>query len=293
MFAGTSAGGIVAGALAIGLTPESTSGIWTEEVSKIFTQGIYHRVHTVDNAFGCPYSATELERMLYSMVGDKTLKDLKAKFLAPAFRLDAIPGKTDNPRWQPIFFHNFPSSDNADSKLVEVILKTAAAPTYFPIRDGHVDGGTFANHPALCAVTTAIANGIKPEDITVFSISTGLNPKSISKDKIGDGNWGLVEWGPQIINLLLESTTQCTDYQMHCLLRDKYKRLDPMIPFDVQLDDASSVPKLVEVANNVDLTDTVKWLETNWGIKSNGCIPLAGLPMNPPSNPSSWGCSIQ
>eukprot|EP01118_Nematostelium_gracile_P007231 TRINITY_DN2341_c0_g1_i1.p1 TRINITY_DN2341_c0_g1~~TRINITY_DN2341_c0_g1_i1.p1 ORF type:complete len:343 (-),score=96.27 TRINITY_DN2341_c0_g1_i1:118-1146(-) len=292
MFTGTSAGGIVAGALAIGLTPSDTSGIWTTEVSKIFTQGIYHRVSTLDNTFGSSYSATELQTMLYSMIGDKTLKDLKPKFLAPAFRLDPIPGKVENPRWQPIFFHNFPNSDNADAKLVEVVLKTAAAPTYFPIRDGHVDGGTFANNPALCAVTTAIANGVKPEDITVFSISTGLNPKSISKEKIGDGNWGLAEWGPHIIDLLLDGTTQSTDYQMHCLLRDKYKRLDPLIPFNVQLDDASAVPQLVEVANNVDLTETVKWLEVNWGIKGNGCIPLAGLPLTP-SNPSSWSCSIQ
>jgi len=292
MFAGTSAGGIVAGALAIGLTPGETSTIWNEEVGKIFSQGIYHRVGTVGNTIGAAYSASELEKMLTSMVGDRTLKDLKPKFLAPAFRLDPTPGKVENPRWEPVFFHNFPNSDNADEKLVEVILRTAAAPTYFPIRGTYVDGGTFANNPALAAVTTAIANGVKPEDITVFSISTGLNPKSITKDKIGAGDWGLVEWGPHIIDLLLESTTQSTDYECHCLLREKYKRLDPLIPFDVQLDDATSVPNLVQVANSVDLIETTKWLETTWQLKSNGCIPLSGLPMEPTPN-ASWSCSIQ
>lgn len=236
------------------------------------------------------YQATELERMLNKMVGDIRLKDLKVKFLVPSFRV--TPGEDKNPRWEPIYFHNFPESKNADTKLVDAVLRTAAAPTYFPIRDGYVDGGVFANNPSLAAVTTAISSGINLEDISVFSVSTGLNPRSISEEKIGSGNWGLLEWGPHLIDLLLDSTTQSIDYQCQCLLKDKYQRLDPYVPFNVGLDSANAVPQLIQVAQSVDLSDTVKWIETNWGLKKAECIPIMGLTM--PVTPSNNGwCSIQ
>ena len=107
---GTSAGGIVAAALAIGLTPDQTTHLWKQEVCKIFSQAMKHRVGTIDNAIGASYYTTELEEMLYKMVGQKTLKDLKPKFLSPSFCLDPAPGKNHNPRWHPVYFHNFPHS---------------------------------------------------------------------------------------------------------------------------------------------------------------------------------------
>jgi len=292
MFAGTSAGGIVAGALSIGLTPDQTTHLWKSEVCKIFSQGFRHKVGTMDNFIGSSYHANELERMLTEMIGHKTLKELKYKFLVPSFRLDPLLSKQHNPRWQPIFFHNFSHSENADTRLVDAILRTAAAPTYFPIRDGYVDGGIFANNPSLAAFTTAVASGICSHEISVLSLSTGLNPRSISKDRIGSGDWGLYEWGPHIIDLLLDSTTQSIDYECHCLLKDKYKRLDPIIPFDVGLDDATAVPELIKVANAVDLTDVAAWLEKNWQLKRSTEVLKMPLELEPVT-PSSWGCSVQ
>jgi len=294
MFAGTSAGGIVAGALAVGLTPDQTTHLWKQEVSKIFSQAFRHKVGTFDNAIGAAYHATELEKMLEHMIGGKKLKDLKPKFLSPAFRLDPTPGHTHNPRWHPVYFHNFAHSDNSDTKLVDVILRTAAAPTYFPIRDGFVDGGTYANNPALAAVTTAIASGMRMDEISVLSISTGLNPKSISRIKIGGGDWGLFEWGPHIIDLLLDSTTQSIDYECKCLLKDNYKRLDPVIPFDVGLDDSTALAELIKVANSVDITEIADWLEKNWMLKRVTVDPST-IPMEilPAPGSSSWSCSIQ
>lgn len=287
MFAGTSAGGIVAGALAIGMTPQQTSDLWNHEVSKIFVEGFKRRIGTMDNVIGAAYSAVELERMLTQILGDKTLKELKPKFLSPSFRLNPLPVK-ENPRWEPVYFHNFAQSDNADARLVDVILRTAAAPTYFPIRDGYVDGGTFANNPALAAVTTAIASGVRPEDISVLSISTGLTPRSVSLDKIGAGDWGLFEWGPHIIDLLLDSTTQSIDYECKCLLNDKYRRLNPLIPFNVELDDASSVPSLIKISEEVDLTAIADWLEKNWVLKRDEVQSQSQTP-----DSTGWGCSIQ
>lgn len=66
--------------------------------------------------------------------------------------------------------------------------------------------------------------GVNLEDIVVFSISTGNNPKYISSDAYKTGNWGLVEWGPHLIDLLLDSNTESINYNCRCLLQDRYHR---------------------------------------------------------------------
>jgi len=288
MFAGTSAGCIVAGALAVGVSPDKMLHLWKQEVCKIFSEGMRHRFGTAVDTIGASYSTIELEKMLFEMIGEKTLKDLKPKFLSPSFKLQAESEET-NPRWHPVFYHNFSHSENANTRLVDVVLRTAAAPTYFPIKDGFVDGGTFANNPALAAVTTAIASGIPADQISVLSISTGVNPRFISKEKIGGGDWGLFEWGPWLIDLLLDSTTQSIDYECKCLLKDKYRRLDPIIHFDVGLDDASAVPELIKIADAVDLAQSFDWIENNWMIERAPI--LLPLELDPPPS-SGWGCSL-
>jgi len=290
MFTGTSAGGIVAGALSIGISPDEIGHLWTNEVAKIFSCGYRRTIGNLDSAIGASYYSTELEKMLRKMVGEKTLKDLKPKFLSPSFQLEPTK-EQHNPRWHPVYFHNFANSTNADAQLADVILRTAAAPTYFPIRDGFVDGGTFANNPSMIAVTTALSSGIKIEDISVFSISTGLNPRSITKAKIGTGDWGLLEWGPHIIDLLLDSTTQSIDYECKCLLKDNYRRLDPLLPFDVGLDDALAVPELMKVAHKVDLSAVIDWIEVNWKLKRVSNPDTIPLELSPPL--PKWNCSIQ
>lgn len=119
-----------------------------------------------------------------------------------------------------------------------------------------------------------------------------MNPRSITEEKIGNGNWGLLEWGPHLIDLLLDSTTQSIDYQCKCLLKDRYHRIDPYIPFNVGLDDATAVPSLVQVADAVDLSETVKWIEDNWGLKRAENIPMMEV-TNKPVTPTNGYCSIQ
>lgn len=98
--------------------------------------------------------------------------------LVPAFQLDNMDPKapsadtvtSTNRRWIPRFFHNLNNSESLDEKVVDIALRSSAAPTYFPIYQGFVDGGVFANNPALCAITTALSAGTIPSPPPLFPL---------------------------------------------------------------------------------------------------------------------------
>jgi len=295
LIAGTSAGSIVAGTIAAGLTPEETTQLWLKTAGKIFTEGFIHRMTDIKHA---AYSNDELRAMLLQTFGEKTLKDLPIKVLIPSFKLDpdfVMMGSSNTPpktkRWHPEFFHNLHHSNNSHNSVVDVILRSAAAPTYFPAYQGFVDGGTFANNPALAAVTAVCASGVELSEISVLSISTGNNPRSISQDQLGTGDWGLYEWGPHIIDLLLDSTTQSIDWQCRSLLGDRYLRLDPILERDYSLDDATALDELMTLAKGMDISIAHKWIIDQWGGDPQD-LPID--PLHPPvPPPEGWNCSIQ
>jgi len=295
VFTGASAGAIVGLAMATGLSPEDTATFWEAEVAKVFTDGWVNKVRSIDSTIGASYRTEELRETLERKLGNITLADIKKKVVVPSFNLvgklePSTPlgaANQHNSRWAAEWFHNYDHSTNADTSIVDVCMRTAAAPTYFPIYQGYVDGGTFANNPALAAVTTAVKSGVKLSDIVVLSISTGSNPKSIPKETIGQGNWGLVEWGPHIINLLLDSSTESINYQCENLLGEYYHRLDPILPSDISLDDPTSLEELKKVANAMNLDSTIKWINEHWK------CDLEIMKITPLASQGGGYCSIQ
>jgi uncharacterized protein len=130
-------------------------------------------------------------------------------------------------RWVPRFFHNLNDTVSLDDLVVDVAMRTSAAPTYFPIYQGFVDGGVFANNPALCAITTAISAGIKMEDIVVLSISTGKDGLYLSQKQYGEGDWGFLQWAPKLIDLILDGGVEVTDFQCSQIIGERHARPVP------------------------------------------------------------------
>jgi patatin-like phospholipase/acyl hydrolase len=82
----------------------------------------------------------------------------------------------------------FDSNDESDKKqrLVDVVLASAAAPTYFlPAKVGdtyYVDGGLCCNNPAFRAVAELSREGVELPRIYVLSVSTGAVPVTKAGD---------------------------------------------------------------------------------------------------------------
>jgi patatin-like phospholipase/acyl hydrolase len=263
MLAGTSTGGILALGLAAGLAPTEIGQLYKDKAARIFADSVWDDVRDLGKLTGADYSNQELQQAILERIGPISLDELSKRVLISSFDLDCPPTEPGRLRtWKPKFFHNFPGpQSDGDQKVVDVALRTSAAPSYFPIYQGYVDGGVVVNNPSMCALAQAInpaTGGQKLEDITLLSIGTGINPKYLS---VHDADWGLAQWAPHLIHIMLEGGIGVADYQCRQILSECYMRLDPVLPVPVSLDQVKHIPLLEEIGEQVNLQLTIEWLE--------------------------------
>jgi uncharacterized protein len=264
LIAGTSTGGILALCLAAGLSPKHVREMYQDLGERVFNEGPFEV--PLEKMVKADYSSDTLREIIKQVLGDITLGELKKKVLISSFDLDNETIKPGNPRtWKAKFFHNFDAED-ADymEKVVDVAARTSAAPTYFPIYQGYVDGGVVANNPAMCAVAQALEPKMgkqKLTDLAVLSIGTGSNPTFLTEI---DASWGLIKWAPHLIGLMMDGAVNLADYQCKQLLGAHYMRMNPIMQKSVGLDDVKNVPFLLQIADLEPLDGQVRWLKRNF-----------------------------
>ncbi len=266
LFAGTSTGGILALGLAAGLTPADCRRLYVAEGGFIFSNSTARAVLELGNLAGPRYDNDNLKRALLDEFVDMTLADLPRRVLIASFSVDNHPASPAAWRtWKPKFFHNYPGpeSDGAQ-RVVDVALRTSAAPTYFPMYQEFVDGGVSANNPSMCALAQALnapTGGQKLDDIRLLSLGTGLRPKYLTARNV---EWGVVEWAPHLVDLLMEGSNGLGDYQCRQVLGGSYFRLNPTLPEAIGLDAVGRVVELEAIAAEADLSAAIEWLRNTF-----------------------------
>lgn len=233
LIAGTSTGGVIA----LGLTAPGAGGkparsaedlvhLYSTEGQKIFSRSIWHEIRAVGSALEERYPASGVEGVLKEYLGaDTRLKDALTHVLVTAYEIeDRIP-------W---FFssRDAVSREDYDFPMWEVGRATSAAPTYFePARIAasndrgywaFVDGGVFANNPALCGLVEATTvyqaehDGEVP-DVFLVSLGTGELTRTIHYDQAK--TWGLVGWVHPILNVVLDGVSKTVGFQAQQLCR--------------------------------------------------------------------------
>jgi patatin-like phospholipase/acyl hydrolase len=265
LIAGTSTGGILAIGLAAGMTPAELADLYVEHGAEIFADAQV-------NVTQPRYSNAHLLRLLRQHIGDRTLGSLRHRVLISSFDLDnqdrfagiAPPGSRRT--WKAKFFHNYPNPDSDSHELaVDVALRTSAAPTYFPIVDGFIDGGVVANNPSMCALAQALdpnrGAGRSLADVRILSLGTGQNQTFIETD---DTDWGLAQWMPHLVGMLMDGSMDLANYQCTQILGDHYHRLNPLLDDSYSLDAVHQIPPLNLLASECEIDATLEWLKAHW-----------------------------
>jgi patatin-like phospholipase/acyl hydrolase len=251
--AGTSTGGI----LAVGLvrsdagsglgpyTAEAMAQLYAKEGASIFSRSPWHRLRSLGSLAGPKYDSRGGARVFRDYFGSAELKDACTRLLVTAYEIESR---------TPYFFKSWEAEKNRLDKnfyLRDVAAATSAAPTYFspyrtwPVCDDagrlgrprvFVDGGVFANNPAMCAV--AEVKKLHPdEELLVVSIGTGNADKPIYyRDS---RKWGVAGWAVPLLDTLIDGVSDTVDYQAALMVASgprpgKYYRFQTDLPREMQ-----------------------------------------------------------
>jgi predicted acylesterase/phospholipase RssA len=180
LIAGTSTGSIIAIAVASGVSPQQVSELYERHGSAVFSSPPFANVRR-----GPRYNSDQLEFHLRKVFGDRTLRDCTTKVCVAATVLDDFTSRL----FRNYTIPNRPSGDDSDLSIVDVLLASCAAPTYFSPRSlrgthrTYLDGGLWANNPALSAVLEALRLGQFPSNVRLISVGNGRMRSGMLKDQ--------------------------------------------------------------------------------------------------------------
>jgi uncharacterized protein len=254
LVAGTSTGGI----LALGLTKPGRDGkpqysaerlieLYETEGGKIFFIPVWHRLHSAGGLAEEKYPSDGIEEVSRQYFGDRRLAEALTEVLVAAYEIE---GRI------PWFFKRRhardPDKKGYDFLMRDVARATSAAPTYFePLQltvdpDGNrafIDGGVYANNPAMCAYVEARKIYPEENDFLVVSLGTGELTRSMPYEEVK--GWGLALWAQPILNVVFDGVSDTVDYQLREILASegdvqRYYRFQTVLDIGKDdMDDAS------------------------------------------------------
>lgn len=220
LIGGTSTGGIIAIALALGIPAADIVDLYLNNASKIFGS----KRTLLSKIFYSAHDRDELEKLIRNKFKeakrgeDPILKDCKTNVCIPIY--DLMQGKPSVLKndYHPRFIRDY------HIPAYQAALATSAAPTYFDpystkYTDLHgmeqsfsnkVDGGVVANNPALLSIIEA-QKAFKKDlsDLQVLSLGTGYQRFVDGCDR---HNWGLKYWvgsnRKRLIELFMQGQSQ-------------------------------------------------------------------------------------
>ncbi|MFT3679092.1 MAG: patatin-like phospholipase family protein [Ferruginibacter sp.] len=256
LVAGTSTGGILS---CIYLCPNENGtarysaadalDLYLNNGGDIFHTGLLENLSRGFGLFDEKYSVKALERELKKFFGDNNLDEFIKPCLITSYEITERNAH---------FFTSIDAKCDAmyNFKVHDVARATSAAPTYFEPASINslaqqqfslIDGGLFANNPALCAYaearkikfSEALKTTEKPDeptakDMVIVSIGTGSVKKPYHYKKFK--NAGELTWINPIIDILMSANAETVHYQVTQMYKTlsggdekNYYRLEPSL----------------------------------------------------------------
>jgi patatin-like phospholipase/acyl hydrolase len=224
MLAGTSTGGILAAGLCAPkrISAADLSLFYNQDGPQIFAKSAWQSLTSLGGSVDEKYPTGPLERALAERLSGLLSQVEVADLLVTAYEIE---------RRNPFFFKSWmargleldpaESAAGRDFRLVDVARATAAAPTYFEpaavrAQNGTtyacIDGGVFANNPAMCAYAAARRLYPSADSYLIVSLGTGQLERPIPLQKAKD--WGLIGWARPLLGVIFDGVSDTVDYQL-------------------------------------------------------------------------------
>lgn len=283
LICGTSTGGILALALALKIPAREAQNLYMDNRKAIFSKPIFLRGRI--GIRRSKYNNNNLEKLIQQKFAEAhkgnnpRINDLKTRVCITGYDLiNAKPKVFKTP-------HKDCYHIDKHIPAYQVAMATASAPTYFNPYSNHykkidskekreflmrVDGGVFANNPALIGLTEAhCALNIDYKDIELYSIGTGHTTYNETRSKVLFGAFhkafGKIYWMSKIriLDLMMQAQSQhvhdlCTIYAGGTgSVKDKifkYHRIQEELPstFKIAMDsnNKTKLGKLMSMASS-------------------------------------------
>lgn len=248
LITGTSTGGIIAIALALGVSAKEIYHLYLDNAQEIFGKKKWFIPGQIRNSAHDRYFLEKLVRGKFKKANkgiEPRLGDCKTDVCIPIY--DLIRGNPSvlKTKYHPSFERDY------HIPAYQVAMATSAAPTYFdPYTSEYtdlngtkksfvnkVDGGMMANNPTLVAFLEALkAFKVEMENLEILSLGTGYK-------KFTDGNsrkkWGLYYWmkknnRKRLIELFMQSQSQLVSNYISLLYQgmNKSEKDNPNFVYD-------------------------------------------------------------
>lgn len=253
LIAGTSTGGI----LALGLTTPAPDGLpkfsategikfYTENTPEIFRFSLAQQLASLNGLIEEKYSASRLEQILKELYGTALLSESLTNVIVTSYDIE---------RREAFFFksHHAKLDSNDDFFIRDIARATSAAPAIFEpaviqnytnsTNYALIDGGVYANNPAMCAF--AEARGLFKDDSKFMLVSLGTGEMTTAISYKQAKGWGTAQWLIPILSVISDGVSDTVNYQLRKLLPaidqplERYYRLQLTLSMGDALDNAS------------------------------------------------------
>jgi patatin-like phospholipase/acyl hydrolase len=243
LIAGTSTGGIIALGLGLGMRPREIVDFYLKHAPAIFRNP---GRRTLRHWVRAKYPSEPLVEALRHALGERPFGESTKRLVIPSYDI----GEDD------VHCFRTPHHERLrrDYRLPawKVALATASAPTYFPAcrevdRARLIDGGVWANNPAMVALVEAVATLQVPiKHVSMLSLGT-YDPVAKRHRRVDGG--GKVAWlrDNAAIDVVLRAQSIGIANHVRLLLGgDRVLRIDPKVPpQDVSLDNVRGIDELI------------------------------------------------
>ncbi len=268
LYAGTSMGAANAMALACGSSLDRilkfyqtgdrifARRVWPRGIHGRVLQGVsrvpgFHWIPQAVNVFLPKWEIDGLRTELQEFFGSTRMRELHREVAIVATLLSGTLTGTAQTSVQSVVMSKSRSSDDGELECWRAVLRSMAAPVYFPSFEGCVDGGVFAVNPSLAALGVAArdprVDGATGE-VRMLSMGCGQCPDGIRQD--GPLEWGMLKWGGRFPDIAQTATSGLDDLGVAEILGDRFFRFNPVLDHSPSLDDFRAVDELIRWADH-------------------------------------------